>query len=55
MSNLKQLAIGQTSSMAFQPMYLLGLSSCIVQTEYVIQYIIASLRSWHQMEHLERE
>lgn len=27
-------------------------SSCIVQPEYVIQHIKASLRCWHQMEHL---
>jgi hypothetical protein len=30
-------------------------SSCIVQTEYVIQHIIASLWGWYQMEHLQTE
>jgi len=31
---------------------ILGVISCIVQPEYVIQHIIASLRCRHQMEHL---
>lgn len=46
--------INQTSSMAFQ-VTLHSLPSRIIQTENIIQHIVASLRCWYQMEHLKKQ